>query len=160
MGNYETRVSGSLPPRTGEPSNAPACGGIGRCVGSMRQRVLQALARQNDYAELWIRWAAIAARMRASFLVTIPKPPHPAHFIRHLLPKEKALGTPLPNKTSKLTQREATEGASASVYNPQRRRVRREAQIRRCLWQMKADAVPMRQRVLQAPAKQNDYAEL
>ncbi len=32
--------------------------------------------------------------------------------------------------------------------------------IRRCLWQMKADAAPMRQRVLQAPALQNDYAEL
>ena len=32
--------------------------------------------------------------------------------------------------------------------------------IRRCLWQMKADAVPMRQRVLQALALQNDYAEL
>ncbi len=28
------------------------------------------------------------------------------------------------------------------------------------LWQMKADAVPMRQRVLQALASQNDYAEL
>ena len=54
MNRSETRVSGSLPPRTGEPSNAPACGGIGRCVGSMRQRVLQAAAQQNDYAELWI----------------------------------------------------------------------------------------------------------
>ena len=32
--------------------------------------------------------------------------------------------------------------------------------IRRCLWQIKADAAPMRQRVLQALALQNDYAEL
>ena len=32
--------------------------------------------------------------------------------------------------------------------------------IRRCLWQIQADAAPMRQRVLQALAKQNDYAEL
>ena len=28
------------------------------------------------------------------------------------------------------------------------------------LWQIKADAAPMRQRVLQASAKQNDYTEL
>ena len=28
------------------------------------------------------------------------------------------------------------------------------------LWQIKADAAPMRQRVLQALASQNDYAEL
>ena len=32
--------------------------------------------------------------------------------------------------------------------------------IRRCLWQIQADAAPMRQRVLQAAAPQNDYAEL
>ena len=32
--------------------------------------------------------------------------------------------------------------------------------IRRCLWQIQADAAPMRQRVLQASASQNDYAEL
>ena len=32
--------------------------------------------------------------------------------------------------------------------------------IRRCRWQIKADAAPMRQRVLQALASQNDYAEL
>ena len=32
--------------------------------------------------------------------------------------------------------------------------------IRRCLWQIQADAAPMRQRVLQALASQNDYAEL
>ena len=32
--------------------------------------------------------------------------------------------------------------------------------IRRCLWQIQADAAPMRQRVLLASALQNDYAEL
>ena len=32
--------------------------------------------------------------------------------------------------------------------------------IRRCLWQIQADAAPMRQRVLLASAMQNDYAEL
>ena len=32
--------------------------------------------------------------------------------------------------------------------------------IRLCLWQIQAEAAPMRQRVLQAAASQNDYAEL